>query len=103
MRLRTGLLSRSPRARLLLLLRLWESRLLTRVLFSSSLRSDVMRLDTLQGSSTRDTSSSISGLDIRGGLLSRPDDRSLRWWRRATLGAGCRCGTDAIERALLGL
>lgn len=47
MRLGTGLLSWSPRARLLLLLRLWESRLLTRVLFSSSLRSDVMRLDAL--------------------------------------------------------
>lgn len=102
MRLRTGLLSRSPRTRLLLL-RLWESRLLTRVLFSSSLRSDVMRLDTLQGPSTRDTSSSISGLDIRGRLLSWSDDRSLRWRRGATLGAGCRCGTDAIERALLGL
>lgn len=101
MRLRTGLLSRSPRA--LLLLRLRESRLLSRVLLCSSLGGHVMRLDTLQGSGACDASGSIAGLDVRGGLLAWSDDRSF-WWRgRATLGAGCRCGTDAIERALWGL
>ena len=72
MRLRARLLSRSPRARLrrrrllllLLLLLLWESRLLSGVLLCPSLRSYVMRLDTLQGPSTRNASSSIASLDI---------------------------------------
>lgn len=102
MRVRTRLLSRSPRALLLLLL--WDNRLLSRVLLCSSLCSDAMRrLDTLQSPGARNSSRGIAGLDIRGWLLARSDDRSLRRRGRATLGAGCRGRTDAIERALCGL
>jgi hypothetical protein len=100
MGLRTGLLSRSPRARLLLR---WESRLLSGVLFCPSLRSHVMRLDTLQGPGTCDSRSGIAGLYVRAWLLAWSNDRCLRGRGRATLGAGCRGGTDAIERALWGL
>jgi hypothetical protein len=103
MGLGSRLLSWSPWTRLW---RLLESRLLSKVLLSSSLCCSIVRLNTRECSCTCDASSRIASLDIRPRLLARPNDGCL-WWRwRTPLGTGCRgrgSRTDTVDRALRGL